>query len=78
MSFVYQVSQVYQTIEFKRFASLVPFADKFKLERIIVGAAKNMELQVRVVSAAAFNPYLTRSTREKATLCPKGPKRKAL
>ena len=44
--FVRQVSQVYQCIEFKRFASLVPFADKFRLERIIVGAAKNMELQV--------------------------------
>ncbi|PVD29624.1 hypothetical protein C0Q70_08879 [Pomacea canaliculata] len=43
-----QVSQVYQTIEFKRFASLVPFADKFKLERLIVSASKNLELQARV------------------------------
>jgi hypothetical protein len=37
---------VYQTIEFKRFAALVPFAHKYRLERFIVGAAKNMELQV--------------------------------
>ena len=46
-----QVAQVYQSIEFKRFASLVPFADPFKLERIIVGATKNMELQVRVYAS---------------------------
>ncbi|XP_046545419.1 eukaryotic translation initiation factor 3 subunit A-like [Haliotis rubra] len=43
-----QVSQVYQTVEFSRFASLVPFATKFRLERIIVNAAKNLELQVRI------------------------------
>ena len=56
-SFVCQVSQVYQTIEFKRFASLVPFADKFRLERIIVGAAKNMELQVRHGPASFFGVF---------------------
>lgn len=43
-----QVSQVYQTIEFSRLAGLVPFASKFRLERIIVEASKTLELQVRI------------------------------
>ena len=43
-----QVSQVYQTIEFARLASLAPFASPFHLERVIVDAAKNLDLQVRI------------------------------
>lgn len=43
-----QVSQVYQTIDFSKFASLVPFATTFRLERIIVNTARNLELQVRI------------------------------
>ena len=43
----FQVSQVYQTIEFPRLLALVPFADKFRLERIIVDAAKSLDLQVK-------------------------------
>lgn len=43
-----QVSQVYQTIEFSRLAALVPFASKFKLERLIVESALTLELQVRI------------------------------
>ena len=55
----YQVSQVYQTVEFKRFASLVPFADKFRLEGLIVSAAKSMELQVGInyVKVCMFTLY---------------------
>ena len=45
--FCLQVSQVYQTIEFDRLAKLAPFADAFRLERIIVDTARNLELQVK-------------------------------
>lgn len=44
--FINQVSQVYQTIEMSRFAALVPFATPFRLERLIVNAARQLELQV--------------------------------
>lgn len=40
------MSQVYQTIAFSRLADLIPFASKFRLERVIVDAAKTLELQV--------------------------------
>lgn len=43
-----QVSQVYQSIEFNRLAALVPFASPFHLERIIVSASKQLDLQVRI------------------------------
>ncbi|XP_073238688.1 eukaryotic translation initiation factor 3 subunit A-like isoform X4 [Porites lutea] len=43
-----QVSQVYQTVEFKRLLSLVPFATEFQLERAIVDVALANELQVRI------------------------------
>ncbi len=42
----FQVSQVYETIKFERLAELAPFSDAFRLERVIVDAAKNLELQV--------------------------------
>ena len=45
---VLQVSQVYQTIEFSRLAALAPFASQFHIERIVVNAAKNLDLQVRI------------------------------
>lgn len=44
---LFQVSQVYQTISFTRFASLAPFADQHRLERVIVNAARTLDLQVR-------------------------------
>jgi len=40
---------VYQSIEMSRFAALVPFATSFRLERLIVNAARQLELQVSVV-----------------------------
>jgi translation initiation factor 3 subunit A len=43
-----QISQVYQTIELKRFIDLAPPMDKHRLEKIIVNAAKNNDVQVRV------------------------------
>lgn len=43
-----QVSQVYQSIDITRFASLVPFATSFRLERLIVNASRQLELQVRI------------------------------
>ena len=43
-----QISQVYQTIELKRFVELAPKIDKHRLEKIIVNAAKNRDVQVRI------------------------------
>ncbi|XP_078358114.1 eukaryotic translation initiation factor 3 subunit A-like isoform X2 [Oculina patagonica] len=43
-----QVSQVYQTVEFSRLLTLVPFATEFQLERAIVDVALANELQVRI------------------------------
>jgi len=43
-----QISQVYQTIELKRFIELAPSIDKHRLEKIIVNAAKNKDVQVRI------------------------------
>jgi len=44
--FIIQVSQVYQTISFSRLAEMAPFANKFRLERVIVDAAKSLDVQV--------------------------------
>lgn len=41
-----QVAQIYQSIEFSRLATLVPFVDAFQLERNIVDAARHCDLQV--------------------------------
>lgn len=43
---IQQVAQIYQSIEFSRLASLVPFVDAFQLERSIVDAARHCDLQV--------------------------------
>ncbi len=43
-----QVSQVYQTIELKRFISLAPPIDEHRLEKIIVNAARNNDVQVHI------------------------------
>lgn len=44
-----QVAQIYQSIEFSRLTSLVPFVDAFQLERAIVDAARHCDLQVRAI-----------------------------
>lgn len=44
-----QVAQIYQSIEFSRLTTLVPFVDAFQLERNIVDAARHCDLQVRAV-----------------------------
>lgn len=44
---IFKVAQIYQSIEFSRLASLVPFVDAFQLERSIVDAARHCDLQVR-------------------------------
>ena len=43
-----QISQVYQTIELKRLIELAPPLDKHRLEKIIVNAARNGDVQVRL------------------------------
>lgn len=40
------MAQIYQSIEFSRLATLVPFVDAFQLERNIVDAARHCDLQV--------------------------------
>ena len=42
----FQVSQVYQSIEYTHFCSLMPFADRFRIETIIVKAVKTLGVQV--------------------------------
>ena len=41
-----QVAQIYQCIEFARLRQLLPFVSAFELERIVVQAAKNIDLPV--------------------------------
>lgn len=49
LCFFVQVAQIYQSIEFSRLTSLVPFVDAFQLERAIVDAARHCDLQVCVI-----------------------------
>ena len=43
-----QVSQVYQSICFKRLLDLAPFATSFELERVIVDCVRHNDMQVRL------------------------------
>ncbi|KAM6067110.1 eukaryotic translation initiation factor 3 subunit A isoform 3-T3 [Chlamydotis macqueenii] len=68
-----QVAQIYQSIEFSRLTSLVPFVDAFQLERNIVDAARHCDLQVRLdhtTRTLSFGSDLNYSTREDAPLGP--------
>ncbi|MEE6486681.1 hypothetical protein FKM82_014669 [Ascaphus truei] len=68
-----QVAQIYQSIEFSRLTSLVPFIDAFLLERAIVDAARHCDLQVRIdhtTRTLSFGSDLNYSTREDAPLGP--------
>ncbi|XP_064000345.1 eukaryotic translation initiation factor 3 subunit A isoform X2 [Pogoniulus pusillus] len=68
-----QVAQIYQSIEFARLCSLVPFVDAFQLERCIVDAARHCDLQVRLdhtTRTLSFGSDLNYSTREDAPLGP--------
>uniref|UniRef100_A0A5F8HG80 Eukaryotic translation initiation factor 3 subunit A n=2 Tax=Monodelphis domestica TaxID=13616 RepID=A0A5F8HG80_MONDO len=68
-----QVAQIYQSIEFSRLTSLVPFVDAFQLERAIVDAARHCDLQVRIDHTSrtlSFGSDLNYSTREDAPVGP--------
>lgn len=39
---------MYQTISFSRLSEMAPFANKFRLERVIVDAAKSLDVQVGI------------------------------
>ncbi|XP_074855165.1 eukaryotic translation initiation factor 3 subunit A [Carettochelys insculpta] len=68
-----QVAQIYQTIDFSRLTTLVPFVDAFQLERAIVDAARHCDLQVRLDHTSrtlSFGSDLNYSTREDAPLGP--------
>ncbi|XP_052007122.1 eukaryotic translation initiation factor 3 subunit A isoform X2 [Xyrauchen texanus] len=68
-----QVAQIYQSIEFSRLASLVPFVDTFQLERSIVDAARHCDLQVRIDHTSrtlSFGSDLNYSTKEDAPVGP--------
>uniref|UniRef100_H3B4Y5 Eukaryotic translation initiation factor 3 subunit A n=1 Tax=Latimeria chalumnae TaxID=7897 RepID=H3B4Y5_LATCH len=70
---IIQVAQIYQSIEFSRLASLVPFVDAFQLERAIVDAARHCDLQVRIdhtTRTLSFGSDLNYSTREDAPVGP--------
>merc|ERR1712136_535120 len=43
-----QIASVYQTIEFSHLMKLLPFCTPFQLEQVIVDAARNGQLQVRI------------------------------
>ncbi|XP_030235277.1 eukaryotic translation initiation factor 3 subunit A [Gadus morhua] len=68
-----QVAQIYQSIEFSRLASLVPFVDAFQLERSIVDAARHCDLQVRIdhsTRTLRFGSDLNYSTKEDSPVGP--------
>ncbi|MGH0123075.1 UNVERIFIED_CONTAM: hypothetical protein FKN15_010753 [Acipenser sinensis] len=68
-----QVAQVYQSIEFSRLASLVPFVDAFQLERSIVDAARHCDLQVRIDHTShtlSFGSDLNYSAKEDSPVGP--------
>ncbi|XP_077311585.1 eukaryotic translation initiation factor 3 subunit A [Lithobates pipiens] len=68
-----QVAQIYQSIEFSRLATLVPFVDAFMLERAIVDAARHCDLQVRIDHSSrtlSFGSDLNYSAREDAPVGP--------
>ncbi|KAM9326448.1 eukaryotic translation initiation factor 3 subunit A [Gastrophryne carolinensis] len=68
-----QVAQIYQSIEFSRLTSLVPFVDAFMLERAIVDAARHCDLQVRIDHTSrtlSFGSDLNYSAREDAPVGP--------
>ncbi|KAA0717853.1 Eukaryotic translation initiation factor 3 subunit A [Triplophysa tibetana] len=68
-----QVAQIYQSIEFSRLASLVPFVDAFQLERSIVDAARHCDLQVRIDHTSrtlSFGSDLNFSTKEDSPVGP--------
>nr|DBA14746.1 TPA: hypothetical protein GDO54_004039 [Pyxicephalus adspersus] len=68
-----QVAQIYQSIEFSRLTSLIPFVDAFMLERAIVDAARHCDLQVRIDHSSrtlSFGSDLNYSAREDAPVGP--------
>nr|XP_055026255.1 eukaryotic translation initiation factor 3 subunit A [Misgurnus anguillicaudatus] len=68
-----QVAQIYQSIDFSRLASLVPFVDAFQLERSIVDAARHCDLQVRIDHTSrtlSFGSDLNYSTKEDSPVGP--------
>ncbi|XP_027021627.2 eukaryotic translation initiation factor 3 subunit A isoform X2 [Tachysurus fulvidraco] len=68
-----QVAQIYQSIEFSRLATLVPFVDAFQLERSIVDAARHCDLQVRIDHTSrtlSFGSDLNYSTKEDSPVGP--------
>ncbi|XP_063047400.1 eukaryotic translation initiation factor 3 subunit A [Engraulis encrasicolus] len=68
-----QVAQIYQSIEFSRLSTLVPFVDAFQLERSIVDAARHCDLQVRIDHTSrtlSFGSDLNYSTKEDAPVGP--------
>ncbi|KAM5132131.1 eukaryotic translation initiation factor 3 subunit A [Mantella aurantiaca] len=68
-----QVAQIYQSIEFSRLTTLVPFVDAFMLERAIVDAARHCDLQVRIDHSSrtlSFGSDLNYSAREDAPVGP--------
>lgn len=64
---VRQISQVYQSIEFKRFLELAKFANTYKLERILVDCVRHNDMQITIdhkSKCVHFGTDLSESHRE--------------
>lgn len=64
---VRQISQVYQSIEFKRFLELAKFANTYKLERILVDCVRHNDMQITIdhkLKCVHFGTDLSESQRE--------------
>ena len=67
-----QVSQVYQSVCFKRLLELAPFSNSFELERVIVDCVRHNDMQIRVdhrTRTVHFGTDLTEAQVRRLTVC---------
>merc|ERR1712203_910187 len=68
-----QVSQVYQSICFKRLLDLAPFATSFELERVIVDCVRHNDMQIRVDHRSRTVHFGTKLAEAQSTSETEGP-----
>lgn len=67
MRLIRQISQVYESIEFKRLLELAPFCNIFELEKLLVESVRHNDMQIRIDhqrNSIYFGTDLTESQRE--------------
>ncbi|KAM8707314.1 hypothetical protein ACLKA7_011411 [Drosophila subpalustris] len=67
MRLIRQISQVYESIEFKRLLELAPFCNIFELEKLLVESVRHNDMQIRIdhqKNSIYFGTDLTESQRE--------------